>query len=145
MKNLDDFDRYGIWPEIAPFAAQAIDVLAAQTKDDKYKKITYEYEEQAHVLIAPRSRIYKPYIQAIQEKAYELLQNSKGLYRATVSIAVDGRVDVSIWANKDMSNQELEDRARQEFMDADLSKMDVIGSKPVYAYIKGQDYDRDLC
>ena len=60
-----------------------------------------------------------------------------GLVDYTVSMAVDGRIDVTVRAKKTMDKAELRetlrDLAETAFMDADLSTMEVVGGYPVNA------------
>ena len=46
----------------------------------------------------------------------------------TVSMAVDGRLDVNVEAG---TPAEAFEKAKEEFMDASLSKMEVVDAKPV--------------
>lgn len=49
----------------------------------------------------------------------------------TVSIAVDGRVDVEVDLPTDASMDEIRQKAMESFASANLSNMDVIGTSPV--------------
>lgn len=49
----------------------------------------------------------------------------------TVSIAVDGRVDVEVDLPADASMDEIRQKAMESFASANLSNMDVIGTSPV--------------
>lgn len=49
----------------------------------------------------------------------------------TVSIAVDGRVDVEVDLPANASMDEIRQKATEGFTSADLSNMDVIGTSPV--------------
>lgn len=49
----------------------------------------------------------------------------------TVSIAVDGRIDVEVDLPADASMDEIRQKATEGFASADLSNMDVIGTSPV--------------
>lgn len=57
-----------------------------------------------------------------------------GERKATVSIAVDGRVDVEIVITPGMTKEQMADAAREVFRDADLSNMEVVGGEPVNLY-----------
>lgn len=48
----------------------------------------------------------------------------------TVSMAVDGRIDVTVQAE---TPQEAFELAKEAFMDADLSKLELVDAKPVNA------------
>lgn len=49
----------------------------------------------------------------------------------TVSMKVDGRIDVDVEAN---STAEAFELAKSEFMEADLSKMECVDAEPVNCY-----------
>lgn len=49
----------------------------------------------------------------------------------TVSIAVDGRVDVEVDLPADASMDEIRQKATEGFASADLSNMDIINTNPV--------------
>lgn len=60
----------------------------------------------------------------------EIEAKTKNLRKFNVSIAVDGRIDVEVYAE---SFDEAFAKAETQFMFADLANMEVVGSKPVNA------------
>ena len=60
-------------------------------------------------------------------------EEQDGKIQMTASIAVDGRVDVVFYVDKDATKGEIKEAAENAFMNADLSDMEVVNSSPVNA------------
>jgi hypothetical protein len=56
-----------------------------------------------------------------------------GKIKMTASIAVDGRIDVEFYVDKDATVDDIKEAAENAFMEADLSDMEVVNSSPVNA------------
>ena len=118
---------------------------------DMYKRISYNDQYKCiWVDTTGKGRVGrefgKSYVAEVLREAERLYHEDKGEYETIVSIAVDARVDVKIWANKDMSDEDLKKQAQDEFafMDLDNSNLEIVGSKPVNVYIEAQDYEHDF-
>ena len=137
--------KYGVQTkESTAFLGKAWNQLAQEEGPDAVKEIDVIAEDSGMFVYAPNHPHYREKVLRIFKIAEELYYESKGMYKSTVSIAVDGRIDVEIWANKDMSEDAIRNEALDVFRFADLSKMDVVGSKPVYIEIPKQSYDHDF-
>ena len=144
---------YGFDSTIKVYIDKAINNLYAETKNKKLKSIEIakdmEDDDDWNVLQYSYSgKISRKEIdllfQDIVKEATRLYHESLGEYEAFVSVAIDGRIDVKIWANKDMDDEELKRRAMSEFSFCDLSDMEVIGANPVNIFIDDDDYEHDF-
>ena len=73
----------------------------------------------------------KDKIEAVLEDAKRRYLEANGIQELTVSIAVDGRIDVPIFVSKNASHEAIRDTALNAFRDADLSQMEVVGGEAV--------------
>ncbi|MCR5778383.1 MAG: hypothetical protein K6G84_13370 [Lachnospiraceae bacterium] len=126
------------------FLEKALEQFMQEDNTDAVKEINVITEESGKFVYAPSHPRYREKVLRIFKIAEEMYYESMGMYKSTVSIAVDGRIDIEIWANKDMSEDAIRNEALDVFRFADLSKMDVVGSKPVYIEIPKQSYDHDF-
>ena len=61
--------------------------------------------------------------------------------KAVVSIAVDGRIDVKINITPEMSKKDIRRLALEAFQDADLSKMEVVGTQAINLTAENLEFD----
>ncbi len=133
QRNNLKLTNYGIDRCHAPFAEKALEELKEENPDKAgvYENMYYEQKNSVNSIVAPAAPAYKKHVAEVLAKANELYMDSEGFAKATVSMAIDARVDVSFWIKKDASKEEIEKKAKEEFADADLTNLDVIGTKPV--------------
>ena len=169
MQNTSNVISFGCSEHLAPFISKAVDELVSKREResrlmiadlniegykrtiDMYKRISYNDQYKCIWVDATgKGRVGanfgKNYVSEVLREADRLYHADRGEYETTVSIAVDARVDVKIWANKDMSDEDLKKKAQDEFAftDLDNSNLDVVDSKPVNMYIEDQDYEHDF-